>query len=183
MTDDPLYLAYHDHEWGAPIREDRALFELLTLETFQAGLSWLVVLRKRAAFRAAFADFEIEAVAGYGERELSALLQNPGIIRNRAKLEAAIHNAQAVLAVQEQSGSFSAYAWSFVGGEPLVNHWRDASEVPARTPLAEAFSKDLKRRGFRFVGPTVVYAYLQACGMVMDHTTGCFRYPELASGR
>lgn len=180
VTDDPLYRRYHDLEWGVPVHDDRLLFEFLTLETFQAGLSWLTVLRKREAFREALSGFHAERVAAYGETKLAELLANPGIIRNRAKLRAAVQNAQAFLAVQEAFGSFDAYSWRFVGGAPKVNRWARAAEVPAVTKEAEAFSRDLKARGFSFVGPTVIYAHMQAVGMVMDHTTDCFRHAELA---
>lgn len=183
VGDDPLHRTYHDREWGVPSRDDRHLFEMLVLETFQAGLSWLTVLRKREAFRAALAGFDPERVATYGEAELAALLQERGIIRNRAKLEATVTNARCFLALQERCGTFAGHLWAFVGGAPVVGAWREAAQVPARTPLSQSISRDLKRRGFRFVGPVVAYSYLQACGLVMDHTTDCFRYAELASGR
>ena len=179
VTDDPLYLAYHDTEWGVPVYDERELFEFLVLETFQAGLSWLTVLKKRENFRAAFDHFEVEKVADYDEEKIQALLSNPGIIRNKLKVRSTVSNAQAFLNVQEEFGSFDRYSWSFVGGRPKVNHWRSLAEVPAFTPEAEAFSRDLKARGFKFVGPTVVYAFMQATGRVMDHTTDCFRYAEL----
>ena len=179
VTSDPLYLDYHDAEWGVPLRDDAKLFELLVLETFQAGLSWLTVLKKRENFRAALSGFDAEKLARYGENELQVLMNDPGIIRNRLKLRSTVANARAFLEVQASFGSFAAYTWSFVSGEPIINTWASAAEVPATTPLASRVSADLKRRGFGFVGPTVVYAFMQASGLVMDHTTDCFRYSEL----
>ena len=176
---DSLYRAYHDTEWGVPLRNDRGLFEFLILETFQAGLSWITVLRKREAFRKAFDGFDWEAIAGYNEAKIQALLADPGIIRNRLKVRAAVSNAAAFAAVQRAYGSFSAYYWGFTDGKPQVNAWADYRKVPARTPLSEALSKDLKKKGFTFVGPTVVYAFMQATGMVNDHETQCFRYHEV----
>lgn len=181
VTDDPLYVNYHDTEWGVPVHDDRKLFEFLILETFQAGLSWLTVLRKRENFRAAFDNFDPQKVASYNETKIASLLSNKGIIRNKLKIHSAVTNAQAFLAVQEASGSFNTYSWAFVDGEPLVNHWKTLDEVPATTPQSDAFSKDLKKRGFKFVGSTIVYAHMQATGMVMDHTKDCFRYESLAS--
>lgn len=181
VTDDPLYVNYHDTEWGVPVHDDRKLFEFLILETFQAGLSWLTVLRKRENFRAAFDNFDPQKVASYSETKIASLLSNKGIIRNKLKIHSAVTNAQAFLAVQEASGSFNTYSWAFVDGEPLVNHWKTLDEVPATTPQSDAFSKDLKKRGFKFVGSTIVYAHMQATGMVMDHTKDCFRYESLAS--
>ena len=178
-TDDPLYIHYHDTEWGVPVWEDDKLFEFLVLETFQAGLSWLTVLKKRDNFRAAFDGFEPELVANYDEAKIASLLTDSGIIRNRLKIRAAVSNARAFLEVQAVSGSFADYCWSFVGGQPVINAWKSGADVPATTPLAETFSKDLKAKGFKFVGPTVVYAHMQATGMVMDHTLNCFRYAEL----
>jgi DNA-3-methyladenine glycosylase I len=180
VTTDPLYLAYHDAEWGVPVHDDGRLFEFLVLETFQAGLSWLTVLRKRENFRQAFDHFKVETVASYGEKKMAELLNNPGIIRNKLKVQAAVSNAQAFLNVQEEFGSFDSYSWSFVGGKPLLNHWRSLKEVPSSSRESDAFSKDLKKRGFKFVGSTVVYAHMQATGMVMDHTTDCFRYSVLS---
>ncbi len=180
VTDDPLYRRYHDREWGVPVDDDRTLFEFLLLESFQAGLGWLTVLRKRENFRRAFDDFDPERVAAYDETQISALQADAGIIRNRAKIAAAVSNAAAFLEVIATEGSFAAYSWRFVGGRPKINHWRTAAEVPATSPEAVAFSRDLKRRGFRFVGPIVVYAYMQASGMVMDHSRDCFRYTQLA---
>jgi DNA-3-methyladenine glycosylase I len=173
---DELMLAYHDEEWGAPSHDDGHLFEMLTLEGAQAGLSWSTILRKREGYRRAFADFDPGAVARLTGRDVERLLGDPGIVRNRLKVESTIVNAGRVLAVQEELGSFDAYVWSFVDGEPIVNSWRSLSELPAETDLSRAFSKDLKRRGFRFVGPTACYAFMQTVGMVDDHTVDCFRY-------
>ena len=175
-----IYRAYHDTEWGVPVHDDRRLFELLVLETFQAGLSWLTILKKREAFRRAFLDFDAERVARMTPARVERLLQDPGIVRNRAKVEATVANARAFLAVQESEGSFDAYSWSFVDGRPVQNRWRSLAELPPKTPMAEGWSKDLKRRGFRFVGPTVVYAHAQATGMVNDHLVSCFRHAECA---
>lgn len=176
---DPLYVAYHDDEWGVPSRDDRHLFELLTLEGAQAGLSWLTILRKREGYRAAFAGFDPELVARYDARTVERLLQDTGIVRNRLKVESAVNNAARVLEVREELGSLAAYLWGFVGGSPIVGQWRTVGEIPAETAEASAMSKDLKRRGFRFVGPTVCYAFMQATGLVNDHVTSCFRYREL----
>ena len=176
---DELYLAYHDTEWGVPVHDDRLLFEFLTLEGAQAGLSWLTVLRKRANYRAAFADFNPEVVARFDPTQVAALLGNPGIIRNRLKIESTVSNAQAFLRVQEEFGSFAAYQWRFVDGQPIQNRWRNLGEVPASTPESDALSRDLKQRGFRFVGSTICYAHMQAVGMVNDHLQGCFRWREL----
>jgi DNA-3-methyladenine glycosylase I len=175
-----LSIAYHDAEWGVPVHDDRALFEFLVLEGAQAGLSWETILRKRAAYRAAFDRFEIATVSGYGDRKTQALLADSGIVRNRLKIAAAIGNARAALAVQRECGSLDAYLWSFVGGRPRTNDWRTLEDVPARTPEAEAMSKDLIRRGFRFVGPTICYAFMQAVGMVNDHLVSCFRRAEIS---
>jgi DNA-3-methyladenine glycosylase I len=177
---DPLYLAYHDEEWGVPSRDDRYLFELLVLEGAQAGLSWSTILHKREGYRSAFAGFEIERVAGFGSRDVERLLGDAGIVRNRLKIAAAIGNAQQVLEVQAERGSLAEYLWEFVGGEPIVGRWKALAEIPAETPESRAMSKDLKRRGFRFVGPTICYAFMQATGLVNDHVTSCFRYRELA---
>jgi len=179
--DDPLYVAYHDREWGVPVRDDRALFEFLILEGAQAGLSWLTILRKREAYREAFEGFDPARVAAMSGRAVRRLLADPGIVRNRLKIEAAIGNARAYLAVQEERGSFAAYIWSFVGDRPIQNAWTSLSQVPATTTLAEAISRDLKQRGFRFVGPTIVYAHMQATGMVNDHLVGCFRHRQVAA--
>jgi DNA-3-methyladenine glycosylase I len=175
-----LSIAYHDTEWGVPVHDDRTLFEFLVLEGAQAGLSWETILRKRAAYRVAFDRFEIAAVSGYDDRKIQALLADFGIVRNRLKIAAAIGNAQAALAVQWECGSLDAYLWSFVGGRPRTNDWRTLEDVPARTPEAEAMSKDLIRRGFRFVGPTICYAFMQAVGMVNDHLVSCFRRAEIS---
>ena len=179
VTEDPLYLAYHDHEWGVPVHDDRRLFEMLVLEGAQAGLSWLTILKRREGYRRAFAGFDPERVARFGARETAALLADPGIIRNRAKVAAAIGNARAVLNVQEELGSLDSLLWSFVGGRPIRNRFKSLGDVPPETPESKAMSKELKRRGFAFVGPTVCYAFMQACGLVNDHVTGCFRYREV----
>ncbi len=179
--DDPLYVAYHDEEWGVPSRDDRHLFELLVLEGAQAGLSWATILRKRDGYRRAFAGFDADAIARFDERDVERLLSDPGIVRNRLKIESAIANARATLAVREENESLSDYLWSFVGGEPKPNAWRALSEIPAETEESRSMSKDLKRRGFRFVGPTVCYAFMQAAGLVNDHVVGCFRYREVAA--
>ncbi len=176
---DPLYLAYHDREWGVPVHDDRLLFEFLTLEGAQAGLSWITILRKRQAYREAFAGFDPEVVARFGRAKVEKLLANPGIVRNRRKVESAVTNARAFLKVQEEFGSFAAYQWSFVDGRPIRNVWKHIREIPARTPASDAFSRDLKNRGFRFVGSTICYAHMQAVGMVNDHTVDCFRWREL----
>ena len=175
-------LTYHDEEWGTPSHDDRHLYELLTLEGAQAGLSWLTILRKREGYRSAFAGFDPEAVARFGARDIERLVGDPGIVRNRLKIESAVANATQVLGVQQELGSFDAYLWTFVDGEPLVGRWRSLAEVPDETDLSRALSKDLKRRGFRFVGPTVCYAFMQAVGMVNDHTLDCFRFRELTRG-
>ena len=176
---DPLYVAYHDREWGVPLHDDRALFEFLVLEGAQAGLSWSTVLRKRDAYRRAFDRFDPEKVARYNKRKISALLADEGIVRNRAKIESAINNAKAFLEVQAEFGSFDAYQWRFVAGRPVQNRWRAIGEIPAHTVQSDAMSKDLKSRGFTFVGPTIIYAHMQAVGMVNDHLVGCFRYREV----
>jgi DNA-3-methyladenine glycosylase I len=177
---DPLYQAYHDQEWGVPVHDDRLLFEFLILEGAQAGLSWITILRKRAAYRTAFAGFDPEAVARFDEVKTAELLTNPGIVRNRLKVASAVTNARAFLKVQEEFGSFTAYQWRFVDGQPIRNTWKSIREVPASTPVSDALSKDLKRRGFRFVGTTICYAHMQAIGMVNDHTVDCFRWREVA---
>ncbi len=173
---DELYVAYHDEEWGVPERDDRALYELLTLEGAQAGLSWATILHKRENYRKAFAGFDPAAVAAFGPARVEELLQDAGIVRNRLKVESTVENARRVLEVQEELGSFSDLVWSFVDGEPLVGGWRSVSEIPAETPVSKAMSKDLKRRGFRFVGPKVCYAFMQATGLVDDHVVSCFRF-------
>jgi len=176
---DPAYLAYHDEEWGVPSRDDRHLFEMLVLEGAQAGLSWSTILHKREGYRKAFAGFDAERVARFGEREVERLLADPGIVRNRLKVTSAIDNARAVLAVQEERGSLADYLWEFVGGSPIVGRFREFGAIPAETDESRAMSKDLKRRGFRFAGPTICYAFMQATGMVNDHVTSCFRYDAL----
>jgi DNA-3-methyladenine glycosylase I len=177
---DELYAGYHDEEWGVPERDDRALYELLTLEGAQAGLSWSTILRKREGYRRAFEGFDPAVVAGFDEARVEALLQDPGIVRNRLKVSSTVENARRVLEVQAELGSFADLLWGFVDGEPLVGRWKTVGEVPAETPVSKAMSKELKRRGFRFVGPTVCYAFMQAAGLVNDHTVSCFRFPELA---
>jgi DNA-3-methyladenine glycosylase I len=174
---DPLYVAYHDEEWGQPSRDERHLFEMLVLEGAQAGLSWSTILKKREGYRTAFADFDVERVARFGKRDVTRLMGDAGIVRNRLKIESAIANAKAALALDEP---LSDYLWSFVGGEPKVNRWQKLREIPSETDESRAMSKELKRRGFRFVGPTVCYAFMQATGLVNDHTVDCYRYAELA---
>ena len=170
--------AYHDREWGVPVRSDRRWFEFLTLEGAQAGLSWDTILRKREHYRAAFADFDPAAIARFDRRQVDALLADAGIVRNRLKIESVITNAHAFLAVQREFGSFNRYIWRFVGGKPVQNRWRNVCEVPVSTPLSDALSTELKRRGFRFVGTTICYAFMQATGLVNDHLVSCFRFPE-----
>jgi DNA-3-methyladenine glycosylase I len=177
--DDPLYVRYHDEEWGVPVHDERRHFEFLLLEGAQAGLSWITILRKREGYREAFADFDPERVARYGRRDVERLLGNPGIVRNRLKIESAVRNARAFLAVQEAFGGFDGYVWRFVGGAPIHNRWRRLEEVPALTAESQVLSEDLRKRGFRFVGPTIVYAHMQATGMVNDHLIGCFRHGEV----
>lgn len=173
------YVDYHDREWGVPVHDDRLLFEFLILEGAQAGLSWITILKKRENYRIAFDQFDPEIVAKYGKRKQKSLLANAGIVRNRLKIEAAIQNAKAFLAVQEDCGSFDEYIWDFIGGEPKQNAWKSMKAVPAQTPESDAMSKDLKRRGFKFVGSTICYAFMQAVGMVNDHLVDCFRHTEL----
>jgi len=180
---DPLYQAYHDQEWGVPVHDDRLLFEFLVLEGAQAGLSWLTILRKRDGYRKAFSGFAPAAVASFGAEDVERLLTDPGIVRNRLKIESAIANARAFLRVQKEFGSFDAYVWGFVNGETIQNEWHTIGDIPAKTPEAERMSADLKKRGFRFVGPTICYAHMQATGMVNDHTVDCYRYSELRSDR
>jgi DNA-3-methyladenine glycosylase I len=176
----PRALEYHDREWGVPAHDDRRLFEFLILEGAQAGLSWDTILRKRAAYRRAFARFNPAAVARFDRRRVAALLRDDGIVRNRLKIESAVRNAHAFLEVQREFGSFDAYVWRFVGGRPRVNRWRSMRQVPARSKESDALSKDLKKRGFNFVGSTICYAFMQAVGLVNDHVVECFRYAELA---
>jgi len=178
---DPLYREYHDSEWGVPVHDDRLLFEFLILEGAQAGLSWITILKKRDAYRRAFAGFHPQTVAGFTESQLAQLLADPGIVRNRLKLASTLANARAFLTVQEEFGSFDAYLWRFVDGEPLQNAWRSHSEVPATSPTSDLLSRDLKRRGFGFVGSTICYAFMQAVGLVNDHTVDCYRWEELQS--
>jgi DNA-3-methyladenine glycosylase I len=177
---DPLYVAYHDEEWGVPLHDDRALFEFLVLEGAQAGLSWSTILRKRDAYRRAFDRFDPQKVARYNKRKVAALLADAGIVRNRAKIASAIKNARAFLEVQEEFGSFDAYQWRFVDGRPIQNRWQAMKDVPAHTVESDAMSKDLKSRGFSFVGSTIIYAHMQAVGMVNDHVIDCFRHREVA---
>ncbi|MGH8728566.1 MAG: DNA-3-methyladenine glycosylase I [Burkholderiales bacterium] len=179
VNDDPLYVSYHDEEWGVPVHDDRLLFEFLILEGAQAGLSWITVLRKREAYRKAFDYFDADRIARYGERKVAELLANPGVIRNRAKIEAAIVNAKRFLDVRKEFGSFDAFIWQFVGGKPIVNRWRALEDVPASTVESDALSDALKKRGFKFVGSTICYALMQAIGMVNDHTINCFRHREV----
>ena len=173
-ADDPIYTTYHDREWGVPVHDDRTLFEFLILEGAQAGLSWSTILHKRGNYRKVFARFDPKKVAKFTRRDVARLLKDPGIVRNRLKLESAVSNARAFLAVQQEFGSFDAYIWSFVGGKPLLNRWRTAAHVPVRTEVSDRMSKDLKRRGFRFVGTTICYAFMQATGMANDHHARCF---------
>ncbi|MDE1205791.1 DNA-3-methyladenine glycosylase I [Tenacibaculum larymnensis] len=179
VSDDPLYIEYHDNEWGVPVYDDDKLFEFLILETFQAGLSWITILKKRENFRKAFDNFDYKKIAKYSEDKYEELLQDAGIIRNKLKIKATITNAQLFIKVQEEFGSFSKYIWDFTNGKPITNKFEKKEEVPATTELSDAISKDLKKRGFKFVGSTVIYAHMQATGMVNDHTTDCFRYHEV----
>jgi DNA-3-methyladenine glycosylase I len=177
--DDPLYVAYHDEEWGVPVYNDQALFAKLLLDGAQAGLSWITILRKRENYYAAFDDFDPEKMACYDDAKIAELLTNPGIVRNKLKVNAFVKNAQAYLKLQEEWGSFSDYLWGFVERKPIVNTWKTMTDLPATSAEAEAMSKDLKKRGFSFVGPTICYAFMQAVGMVNDHTVDCFRFAEL----
>lgn len=179
---DPLCVAYHDNEWGVPVHDDRTLFAMLCLEGAQAGLAWITILRKRKNYQSAFDNFDPVKVAGYDEERIARLLADPGIVRNRLKVNAFVRNARAFLAVQAEFGSFDAYIWQFVNGAPIVNRWRSLREIPAQTPEAQAMSKDLKQRGFTFVGPTICYAFMQACGLVNDHIVTCFRHPDHETG-
>jgi DNA-3-methyladenine glycosylase I len=180
-ADDPLLLEYHDREWGVSVHNDRKHFEVLVLSGAQAGLNWSLVLKKREGYRRAFDKFEPEKVARYSEKRIQTLLGDPEIIRNRMKIEAAVRNARAFLKIQEEFGDFDSYCWRFVGGQPKLNRWKVTRQIPATSPESEAFSKDLKQRGFSFVGPTVAYAYMQAAGLVNDHLVDCFRYQEILS--
>lgn len=179
--ENPLYVTYHDMEWGVPVFDDRKIFELLLLESAQAGLSWLTVLRKREHYRKVFADFDPKVVAKFTDYDIENLLLDPGIIRNRAKVKAAINNAGRFLEVAEKFGTFSGYIWEFVGGQPKINAWKEIGEVPTTSPEAIELSTDLRKRGFAFLGPTVIYAHMQATGMVNDHLTSCFRYREVST--
>lgn len=179
--DDPQYIAYHDDEWGVPLHDERRLFEMLNLEGAQAGLSWITILRKREHYRLAFDNFEADIIVNYDEAKIAELLQNPGIVRNKLKVRGVVKNARAFLAVQEEFGSFDSYLWAFVDGAPIINHWQTMADIPTATPRSEAMSKDLKKRGFTFVGPTICYAYMQSIGMVNDHIVSCFRHPDYTS--
>lgn len=176
VTESKLYQDYHDNEWGVPVYDDKTLYEFLLLETFQAGLSWITILNKRENFRKAFDDFDYQKIATYSESKFNTLLQDKGIIRNKLKIRSAITNAQLFMEIQQEFGSFSKYIWSYVNDTPIVNKFKDRSEVPATTALSDQISKDLKKRGFKFVGSTVVYAFMQAIGLVNDHTANCFKY-------
>jgi DNA-3-methyladenine glycosylase I len=177
---DPLYLAYHDEEWGVPVHDDRRLFEMLVLEGAQAGLSWLTILRKRDHYQQVFHQFDCEKIARYTSRDVRRLLADPGIVRNRLKIEAAIQNARGTLGILEECGSLDAFLWRYVDGTPIQNHWKTLCEIPPKTAQSEAMSQDLKQRGFRFVGPTICHAFMEAVGMVNDHSTDCFRHKELS---
>jgi DNA-3-methyladenine glycosylase I len=179
--DDPLYQQYHDEEWGVPVHDDRTLFEFLILEGAQAGLSWITILKKRENYRAAFDNFDVKKVARYSDKKIAALLANEGIVRNRLKIHAAVTNAKAFMQVQKEFGSFDAYLWAYVDGRPIVNSFKTMKSVPAVTPLAEKISKDLKKRGFKFVGPTIIYAFMQAVGVVNDHLLSCPRHGQCAA--
>ena len=179
VGEESLYTTYHDDEWGLPCYDDQTLFEFLTLEGAQAGLSWITILRKRENYRRRFAGFDPVKVARFSQKKIDTLLLDPGIVRNRLKVESTVTNAQAFLKIQEQHGSFSDYLWHYVDGEPVTNHWRTIKQVPASTPLSDQLSKDLKKAGFRFVGTTICYAYMQAIGLVNDHTTDCFRHEQV----
>lgn len=174
-----LYIDYHDQEWGVPVHDDKVLFEFLIIQGAQAGLSWLTILKRREGYRTAFADFDALKVSKFPNHKIEQLLQNDQIIRNKAKINSAINNARAFLKVQEEFGSFSNYQWQFVNNQPIINHWETDAEIPAATKQAKDFSADLKKRGFTFVGPTIIYAHMQATGMVNDHTTNCFRHSEV----
>lgn len=176
VNEDPLYVNYHDHEWGVPVHDDRKLFEMLNLEGAQAGLSWYTILKKREGYREAFDGFDPHKIIQYDDKKLAELLLHPGIVRNRLKIASVVQNAKAFLQVQEEFGSFDRYIWGFVGGKPIKNHWTDMAQVPATSEISDAMSKDLKKRGFKFIGSTICYAYMQAVGMVNDHNQTCFRY-------
>jgi len=177
---DSLYVSYHDEEWGVPVHDDRRLFEFLVLEGAQAGLSWLTILKKRENYRKAFDDFDVQRIAGYGQQDITRLLQDSGIVRNRLKIDAAIRNARGVLSIREEYGTLDTFLWSYVDGAPVQNAWERMADLPAKTKTSDQMSKDLKKRGFNFVGSTICYALMQAVGMVNDHVTNCFRYKEIA---
>ncbi len=180
--DDPLYVAYHDDEWGVPVHDDRHLFEMLILEGAQAGLSWITILKKRENYRKALHNFDVERIAAYTPRDIERLLGDAGIVRNRLKLESAVKNARGTLAITEEFGSLDAFLWRYVDGKPIQNAWKTMTDIPAQTELSDVLSKDLKKRGFNFVGSTICYAFMQAVGMVNDHVTGCYRHREIAGG-
>ncbi|WP_226659329.1 DNA-3-methyladenine glycosylase I [Pseudalkalibacillus hwajinpoensis] len=178
VSEEEIYKAYHDDEWGVPVRDDQKLFEMLILEGAQAGLSWITILKRRENYRKAFDQFEVEKVAAYGEEKIQELLMDEGIIRNKLKVRGTVKNAKAFLKIQEEFGSFSSYIWAFTENTPILNRWKSIEEVPAETELSKKISKDLKKRGFTFVGPVIMYSFLQAVGIVNDHTTDCFRHPN-----
>ncbi|RDW21193.1 DNA-3-methyladenine glycosylase I [Oceanobacillus chungangensis] len=178
VTTDPIYVEYHDEEWGVPLHDDQKLFEMLTLEGAQAGLSWITILKRRENYREAFDNFDPEVIMNYDEAKVEELRQNEGIIRNKLKINSVITNAKAFLKVKAQYGTFDAYIWQFVDGKPIINHWEEIGQIPVSTPESEQMSKDLKKRGFKFIGPTICYAFMQATGMVNDHTKDCFRYSK-----
>jgi len=182
VGNDPIYIEYHDKEWGVPVHDDKKLFEFIILEGAQAGLSWLTILKRRENYRKAFADYDAEKVAHFNEKKINELLADPGIIRNKLKIQSAVTNAQAFLKIQEEFGSFDAYSWQFVGSKSKVNKVKTMKEIPATSKESDALSKDLKKRGFKFVGSTIIYAHMQAVGMVNDHTTDCFRYRGIGPG-
>jgi DNA-3-methyladenine glycosylase I len=177
--EDPLYIDYHDNEWGVPIHDDRLLFEFLILEGAQAGLSWITILKKRDNYRKAFHNFDYKKVSNYSQDDIERLMNNSGIVRNRRKIESTIKNAQGLIKIQEEFGSFDSYLWGYVDGKPIQNQWKSMAEIPVKTEISEKLSKDLKKRGFNFVGPTICYAFMQAIGMVNDHIIDCFRYEEV----
>ncbi len=177
--DNPLYVKYHDEEWGVPVHDERLLFEFLILEGAQAGLSWITILKKRENYRAAFDNFNTQKIALYDEKKIEELMQNSGIIRNRRKIEATVINARAFLEIQAKYGAFDSFIWNFVDGKPIVNQWKNIKEIPPKNPLSDSISKELKKKGFKFVGSTIIYSHMQATGMVNDHTSDCFRYNEL----
>ncbi len=183
VTNDPIYTRYHDEEWGVPVHDDKKLFEFIILEGAQAGLSWLTILKKRAGYEKAFADFDVEKVARFTPEKINLILSDPGIIRNKLKVNAAVTNARAFIKIQEEFGSFDTYAWRFVDNKPKINHFKTPEQVPATTKQSDAFSKDLKQRGFKFVGSTIIYAHMQAVGMVNDHLVSCFRHKEVMAQR